>query len=67
MGTILGDTIEAGSVLEVKADDQWLTALVLLANDEAVILDLCDGSTPVVVRSEELGEYRLFEADAAWN
>jgi hypothetical protein len=67
MGTILGDTIEAGSVLEVKVDDQWLTALVLLANDEAVILDLCDGSTPVVVRSEELGEYRLFEADAAWN
>ncbi|MEY4372026.1 MAG: hypothetical protein RL219_795 [Actinomycetota bacterium] len=67
MGTVLGDTIEAGSVLEVKVDDQWLTALVLLANDEAVILDLCDGSTPVVVRSEELGEYRLFEADAAWN
>lgn len=67
MGTVLGDTIEAGSVLEVKLDDGWSTVLVLLANDEAVILDLCDGSTPVVIRSEELGEYRLFEADTAWN
>ena len=35
-------------------------ALVLLAADEAVILDACDGSTPFVVKREELVEYRKF-------
>ena len=38
-----------------------MTALVLLAADEAVILDLCDGSTPFVVKRDELVDYRKFE------
>lgn len=66
MGTLLGDRIETGNVLEVRIDGEWVSALVLLASDEAVILDLCDGSTPVVLQAEELQEYRLFVADPNW-
>lgn len=67
MSTLLGDKIETGSVLEIKIDGEWVSALVLLATDEAVILDACDGSTPIVLKAEELPEYRIFEADPAWN
>lgn len=67
MSTLLESTIEAGDVLEVMVEGDWVTALVLLANDEAVILDLCDDSTPVVLRTDELGDFRRFEADSAWN
>lgn len=67
MGTLLGDRIETGNVLEVRIDGEWVSALVLLASDEAVILDLCDGSTPVVLQAEELQEYRLFVADPTWS
>lgn len=67
MSTLMGDKIETGQVLEVKIDGEWLSALVLLANEEAVILDACDGSTPVVLQAEELPEYRLFVADPSWN
>ena len=66
MGTLLGDRIETGNGLEVRIDGEWVSALVLLASDEAVILDLCDGSTPVVLQAEELQEYRLFVADPTW-
>ena len=37
---------------------------MLLAADEAVILDLCDGSTPFVVKRDELVDYRKFEPAA---
>jgi hypothetical protein len=67
MSTLLGDKIEAGSVLEIKVDGEWVSALVLLATDTAVILDPCDGSTPVVFEAQDLGEYRLFQADPSWN
>jgi hypothetical protein len=67
MSTLLGDIIEAGSVLEIKVDDEWVSALVLLAIDDAVILDPCDGSTPVVFEAEDLPEYRIFTADPTWN
>jgi len=66
MSTLLGERIETGNVLEVRIDGEWTSALVLLASDEAVILDLCDGSTPVVLQAEELQEYRLFVADPTW-
>ena len=66
MGTLLGERIETGNVLEVRIDGEWASALVLLASDEAVILDLCDGSTPVVLQAEELQDYRLFVADPTW-
>ena len=67
MSTLLGDTIEAGNVLEVKVDGEWVSALVLLATDDAVILDPCDGTMPVVVEAEDLREYRIFTADPSWN
>ena len=60
MTTILNDTIEAGDVIELVRGDDTISALVLLAADEAVILDACDGSTPFVVKRDELVEYRKF-------
>ena len=52
-----------GAVIEIDRDGEATTALVLLAGDEMVILDACDGSTPFVVRYDELGSFRVFEPD----
>lgn len=60
MTTLLVDRIETGSVLEIKHENEWVSALVLLATPEAMILDLCDGSTPFVIRLDELDEFRVF-------
>ena len=60
MTTILNDIIEAGDVIELTRDGDIISTLVLLAADEAVILDACDGSTPFVVKRDELVEYRKF-------
>jgi len=55
--------IHDGAVIEIDHDGEAMTALVLLAGDESLILDACDGSTPFVVRYDELGSYRVFEPD----
>ena len=60
MTTLLNDRIETGDVLEITRDGETISALVLLAADTAVILDACDGSTPFVVKRDELVEYRKF-------
>ena len=60
MTTLLDELIETGDVIEITRGDEVLTALVLLAADQAVILDACDGSTPFVVKRDELVEYRKF-------
>ena len=60
MTTLLNDRIESGDVLELTHGDDAISALVLLATDTAVILDACDGSTPFVVKREELIDYRRF-------
>ncbi len=60
MTTLLNEQLETGDVIEIGRNGDVITALVLLAADEAVILDACDGSTPFVVKSEELIEYRKF-------
>ena len=52
-----------GAVIEIEHDGEAMTALVLLAGDESLILDACDGSMPFVVRYEELGSYRVFEPE----
>jgi hypothetical protein len=52
-----------GDVIEVDGPHGAVTALVLLVNDSMAILDLCDGSTPVVVELAELGSYRVFEGN----
>jgi len=60
MTTLLNEQIDTGDVIEMSRGDDVITALVLLAADEAVILDACDGSTPFVVKRDELIEYRKF-------
>ena len=67
MTTILMEKLETGDVIEVKtkAGDDVVTVLVLLASDEFVVLDPCDGTTPFVVTRDELVEYRKFDADEA--
>lgn len=65
MNTVMEQKIETGDVLELVLPDaagvEAVSAMVLLATDEFVILDRCDGSTPFVLRFDELGEYRRFE------
>lgn len=56
--------INAGDVIEFEADGLAASALVLLVSDDAVILDLLDGSMPIVAKFVELGNYRLFTPDA---
>jgi len=60
MTTLLNEQIETGDVIEITIGDDVVSALVLLAADEALILDACDGSTPFVVKRDELIEYRKF-------
>ena len=60
MTTLLNEQIDTGDVLEIVRGDDVVSALVLLAADEAIILDACDGSTPFVVKRDELIEYRKF-------
>jgi hypothetical protein len=64
MTTLLNDTIDAGDVIEMTRNGDLISALVLLAADEAVILDACDGSTPFVVKRDELVDYRKFVPSA---
>lgn len=60
MTTLLNERIDTGDVIEITYGDDVISALVLLAADEAVILDACDGTTPFVVKRDELVEYRKF-------
>ena len=64
MTTMLMEKLQAGDVIEVKSGDHVITVLVLLATDDALVLDPCDGGTPFVVHTEELVEYRQFDAEA---
>ncbi len=61
MTTMLVQQLETGDVIELDRDGEPVTALVLLSNDEFVIIDLCDGSTPFVAKHDELVDYRKFE------
>ena len=63
MTTLLNEKIETGDVIEVALNGEPTSTLVLLATDEFAILDACDGSTPFVVKRDELVEYRKFIAD----
>lgn len=60
MTTLLNETIDAGDVIEITRNGDVISVLVLLAADEAIILDACDGSTPFVLKRDELIEYRKF-------
>jgi hypothetical protein len=60
MTTILNEQLDTGDVIEIKLAGDVTSTMVLLATDDFVILDACDGSTPFVVRHDELIEYRKF-------
>ena len=64
MTTMLMEQLQAGDVIEVKSGDDVITVLVLLATEDALVLDPCDGATPFVLNTEELVEYRRFDAEA---
>lgn len=53
--------IESGDVIEIDRDGEPTTVLVLLATEEAVILDALDGTTPFVVQTDELQTYRKYQ------
>lgn len=53
--------VQTGDVVEFDLDGELVTALILLAADDNVILDLCDGSVPMVFQTHELSGLRRFE------
>ena len=55
-----GPSMQDGDVIEIDALDGPVTALVLLVNAKMVILDLCDGSTPLVLDRVDMRPYRVF-------
>jgi hypothetical protein len=57
--------LRAGDVIELEMDGNIVSALVLLANSETVIFDLCDGSMPSVAHQEDLSNVRIFDGLAA--
>src|SRR4029079_6574576 len=57
--------LRAGDVIELEIDGDVVSALVLLANSENVIFDLCDGDMPYVARQEDLANVRIFDGLAA--
>lgn len=64
MTTMLMEKLNTGDVIEIKSNDDVITVLVLLATDDAVVLDPCNGATPFVLNNDELVEYRKFDADS---
>jgi len=57
--------LRTGDVIELEIDGHAISALVLLASGDAVILDGCDGSTPFVIRLCDIGDVRVFRPDHA--
>jgi hypothetical protein len=50
-----------GDVVEVDLEGGPVTALILLATPEAVIIDALDGSTPLVLDPSALVNVRVFD------
>ena len=61
MTTTLMERLETGDVIELTRAGRPVSVLVLLATEDAVILDACDGSVPFVLERHELVDYRKFE------
>ena len=65
MNTMVLERLNTGDVIEMTTvDNEVITVLVLLATDDALVLDPCNDETPFVLRLEELTEYRRFDAEA---
>jgi hypothetical protein len=54
--------ISTGDVIEFSHEGEIRTGLVLLSNELAAIIDLCDESVPVVIPHEDLHDVRVFDA-----
>lgn len=65
MSTLTNERIETGDVIELMHEGELISALVLLATDDAVILDACDDTTPFVMRRGDLVDFRLFQPEFA--
>jgi hypothetical protein len=65
MSTLTNERIETGDVIELIHEGELISALVLLATEDAVILDACDDTTPFVMRRSDLVDYRLFQPEFA--
>jgi hypothetical protein len=52
--------VETGDVIELDVNGELRTGLVLLINEVAAIIDLCDDSTPLVIPTEEFVAARVF-------
>ena len=62
--TTTATRLHTGDVIEIDIDGEAVSAIVLLASGDAVILDACDGNTPFVVRLSDLrhlGDVRVFD------
>ncbi len=57
--------VVTGDVIEMEMNGEVISAMVLLATPEAVILDPCDGKTPIVIRPEFLTGVRIYDPMAA--
>lgn len=57
--------LRAGDVIELEIDGEQVSAMVLLANSETVIFDLCDDNMPCVARQQDLANVRVFNGLAA--
>ena len=57
--------ITAGDVVELEMEEGAVSALVLLVSEAAAIFDPCDGTTPFVLRAEEMPPLRIFHPLAA--
>ena len=65
MTTMLMEQLKTGDVIEIKtSNNDVITVLVLLATDDALVLDPCNDDTPFVINTEELVEYRKFDAES---
>jgi len=54
MTTATAENVHTGDVVEVEINGERVSALVLLASGDTVILDPCDGNMPFVVRPMDL-------------
>ncbi|MGE3686820.1 MAG: hypothetical protein AB7J47_10700 [Acidimicrobiia bacterium] len=61
----MNENIETGDVVEFELDGELVSALVLLAAADSLILDLCNGETPIVARLDEIVGLRRFSPDVA--
>ncbi len=75
MTTMLMEKLQTGDVIEIKSGDDVITVLVLLATDDALVLDPCDGATPfetftklvVPLSVPVLASFAIFQFLWVWN